>query len=110
MRKLVLTALAATAALGAVVATPSKADAQVAFSFGVASPGFGGGYYGPRHWGPRPWGHPEVVRPAGWGYGGAYGGYHAPRHRFYHEPVCFVRRVWVDTPWGPRPRPVRVCR
>ncbi|QCK87027.1 hypothetical protein E8L99_15290 [Phreatobacter aquaticus] len=106
MRRLVLTALAAVAGLGAVAAAPSKADAQVAIGFGIASPMIAEPvqYYPPPYrgdWGPRRhWDGP----PPGF--------YRPPPPRWGPPPPrhCWVERRWVETPWGPRPRPVRVCR
>jgi hypothetical protein len=107
MRKFVVPALAGLAALSAIALTPSKADAQVSIGIGVGIPGGyhtpvqwgGGGYYGhgPRHHWHRP------HRPH-YGYG------HYRPYRPAYVPSCWVERRWVDTPWGPQPRPVRICR
>lgn len=96
MRKFAVTALAALAAVGATVALPSKADAQVVFGFG--GPGF--------HVGVGHWGH---------GYGHGFYRPHRPRaYRYiddgYYRPACWVERRWVHTPFGPEPRRVRICR
>lgn len=101
MRKLALTAIAGFAALTAVALTPSKADAQVSIGVGIASSGpyvpvqyygGGGGWDRPR----RDWDRPRPYYRPG------YGGY-APRR-------CWIERRWVETPWGARPRDVRICR
>ncbi len=108
MRKFVLTALAGFAALTAVALTPSKADASPAVALelglpaGSLTPVQWGGYgYGYRPYRPyRPYGFYGAPRPYGF-YGRPYRPY---------APTCWVERRWVDTPWGPRPRPVRICR
>ncbi|MEI8145881.1 MAG: hypothetical protein WCH83_10505 [Alphaproteobacteria bacterium] len=108
MRTLVLSTLAGLAALGAVAATPNDAKAQVAFSVGFGAPApYYGSHYMPVH-GPG-WGHGGGWGGGGWG-GGYRQGFYGGGDRYYGGPSCFVRRVWVETPWGPRPRPVRVCR
>jgi hypothetical protein len=114
MRKLVFPALAGLAALSAVAFAPSKADAQVSIGIGVDVPG---GYHQPVQWGPGPdWDAPprRHYRPAPPEH---YGVYRPDRHhheyrpyRHHREPTCWVERRWVETPWGPRPRPVRICR
>ncbi len=79
-RKIIL-ALAATATIGAAALTPTAASAA-----------WVGGWHRPFHaWhGPR------------------FGvGFYAPAYAF--APSCYIVRRWVRTPYGPRPRPVRVC-
>lgn len=100
MRKFALPAIAGLAALtGATMLVSSAASAQP----------FGGPFGGP---GPF-FGPPPVVMPVqGWGpgYGPGYGPGWGRPHYGYGRPVCVVRPVIVETPWGPRSRPVRVCR
>ncbi|MEA2974884.1 MAG: hypothetical protein QOF19_404 [Alphaproteobacteria bacterium] len=88
-RKTIL-AIAATAALGTAALTPTAASAQWH--------GGHGGWRGPaHHWsgGPR----------FGIGFGAPY---YAPYYAY--APSCYIVRRVVRTPWGPRSRPVRVCR
>lgn len=99
MRKLALTAMVGLAALTAVALTPSKADAQVSIGIGIAAPGpyVPAQYYGGGGW-DRPYYRPyRPYRP------GFYGGGYGPRR-------CWIERRWVETPWGARPRDVRICR
>lgn len=100
MRKLALTAVAGLATLTAVAFTPSKADAQVSIGIGIDAPApyvpaqyYGGGWDRPYY---RPY---RPYRPGF--YGGGYG--YGPRR-------CWIERRWVETPWGARPRDVRICR
>ncbi len=88
----------------------------------AAHDGWGGGREWHRHDGG--WdGRRDHFRPPYRGYEGRYGGYgygYGYRHGYAGwtgwsgGEVCWtdVRRVWVDTPWGPRRRLVerRVCR
>ena len=41
--------------------------------------------------------------------GPAYGYYGYPGYYAYGAGGCYVRRQWIDTPYGPRVRRVRVC-
>lgn len=82
-RKTIL-AIAAITAIGAAALTPTAASAQW------------GGWSGHRwHSGPS-----FSIR------------FGAPRYAPYYAyaPRCYVVRRVVRTPWGPRWRPVRVCR
>lgn len=109
MRSLVLSALAGIAALSAVVASPSDARAQVVTEFSIgATPVQWGphpGWDGPRHHyrppPPRPYWHRPPPQP--------YGIYR-PYRPAYVAPDCWRERRWVDTPWGPEARMVRICR
>ncbi|MCA0320189.1 MAG: hypothetical protein LCH88_19185 [Proteobacteria bacterium] len=111
MRKLVLTAMAGLAGLSAAAFTPSKADASpaVALELGLSAEtltpvqwgGYGGGYYGRPY---RPYGVYRPYRPYR-----PYGVYR-PYRPAYVAPSCWVERRWVQTPWGPEPRRVRICR
>jgi hypothetical protein len=107
MRKLVLTALAGLAALSASALTPSAAEASpaVALELGLSAETltpvqWGGGYYG------RPY---RPYRPGFYGPPRPYG-FYRPYRPAYVVPSCWVERRWVDTPWGPEPRRVRICR
>jgi len=117
MRRLVLSALAGIAAVSAVVATPSAASAQVAFDLAIsATPvqwGPGPDWEGPRrhyrppppygfHRPPPPYGFHRPPPPL-------YGVYR-PYRPAYVAPDCWRERRWVDTPWGPEVRMVRICR
>lgn len=110
MRKLVLTAAAALAGLSAAAFTPSKAEASpaVAMELGLSAETltpvqWGGGHYGHRHhWHRHHWHRPH--RPH-YGYG-----FYRPYRPAYVAPSCWVERRWVQTPWGPEPRRVRICR
>lgn len=116
MRKHILTAAIALAGLSAAAFTPSKAEAgpAVALELGLAADSltpvqWGGhngrpyrpyrhhGFYGP----PRPYGFYGAPRPYG---------FYRPYRPAYVAPSCWVERRWVDTPWGPEPRRVRICR
>jgi hypothetical protein len=90
-RKTIL-AIAATAALGTAALIPTTASAQ--WHGGSHGSWRGGGWHGPAH-------H--------WSGGPRFGiGFGAPYYAF--APRCYVVRRVVRTPWGPRWRPVRVCR
>jgi len=124
--------LAATAAIGALalgftVLAPASAQASSATRSAITSPvvdhaspvemqrrgGFRGGprhgfrhghRHGHRHgrgWGP---GAAVGLGAAALIIGGAAAAASAPAYR-----ECWVERRWVDTPWGPEPRRVRVC-
>ncbi|MDP3547966.1 MAG: hypothetical protein Q8S29_17475 [Phreatobacter sp.] len=111
MRSLVLSTLAGIAALSAAVAAPSDAKAQVAVDLAItATPvqwGPGPGWDGPRrHYGPPPHMAPRPhYRPPPPHYG-----VYRPYRPAYVAPQCWRERRWVDTPWGPEVRMVRVCR
>jgi hypothetical protein len=109
MNKLVLTALAGVAAVSAAVITPSKAEAQVSIGIGIGGPG---GYATPVQWGGGYYGRPyRPYRPGFYGPPRPYGyGIYRPYRPAYVAPSCWVERRWVDTPWGPEPRRVRICR
>lgn len=132
-RTLALSTAFGALALGATVVMPSSASAgpmvdrsaitgALAPTFDSNQPvemqrrggfrGGGGGFRGPRP-GFRP--GPYRGRGRGWGpgaavglgaaaliIGGAAAAASAPRE-------CWIERRWVDTPWGPEPRRVRVC-
>jgi hypothetical protein len=96
MKKIVLaTMLALSGLTGAAILAPQAAEAHGWYR--------GGGY-------------------GGWHHGGGYGGWHrpwygpGPRVAFayggpaYYGPACWWTRRWVDTPWGPQMRRMRVCR
>jgi len=107
MRSLVLSALAGLAALSAAVAAPSDARAQAAVGIEIGAT--------PVQWGPHPdWDRPRH-RPPPPPYGfhrpppPPYGVYR-PYRPAYVAPECWRERRWVDTPWGPELRHVRVCR
>ncbi|MFN3853630.1 MAG: hypothetical protein ACK4M0_04475 [Phreatobacter sp.] len=105
MRKFLLPALAGLAALGATALTPSRADAQVSIGIGIGPAplavqyGYGPGWHRPY----RPDdGYYRPYRPYR-----PYYGYYRP---YPVAPTCWIERRWVDTPWGPEPRRVRICR
>ncbi|WP_439575336.1 sulfur globule protein precursor [Phreatobacter sp.] len=106
MRKFLLPALAGLAALGAAAFTPSRADAQVSIGIGIGpaplAVQYGGGWHRPHYGYGRPHGYP---RPHGY-YRPHYGAYRP----YPVAPTCWVERRWVETPWGPEPRRVRICR
>ncbi|MEA2976066.1 MAG: hypothetical protein QOF19_1586 [Alphaproteobacteria bacterium] len=91
-RKTIL-AIAATTAIGAAALVPTTASA--AWSHG--------GWHGPSHaWHGNNWGR-------GPGFSISFGTpYYAPYYAY--APRCYVVRRVVRTQWGPRTRPVRVCR
>jgi len=134
-RTLSLSAALGALALGAAILMPSAAsaapmvdraaiNAALTPAFDSSQPvemqrrgGFrgGGGFRGPRP-GFRP--GPYRGRGRGWGPGAAVGvgaaaliiggaAAAAASRPVYRE--CWVERRWVDTPWGPEPRRVRVC-
>lgn len=121
MRSLVLSALAGIAALSAVAASPSDARAQVAIGVEIgATPvqwGPGPDWDGPRrhygpppHMGPRPHYRPPPPPPYGFHRPPPPYGVYRPYRPAYVAPDCWRERRWVDTPWGPEVRMVRVCR
>lgn len=102
MRRLVLSALAGLAVLGAVAAAPHDAKADVIIGIGGTPVQWGGPGWGRPGWdGPR-WHRPP---PPVYGYG-----VYRPYRPAYVEPACWRERRWVDTPWGPEVRHVRICR
>jgi hypothetical protein len=110
MRKIVLTAAAALAGISAAAFTPSKADASpaVALELGLSADtltpvqwGGYGGYYGRPYRHHRHYGFHGYARPYG---------FYRPYRPAYVAPSCWVERRWVQTPWGPEPRRVRICR
>ena len=106
MRKLILAALAAAATLGAVAIAPVSAEASpLAVSASTAGAPVEMQYY--YHGGPR---HYRPYRPYRPHYG--YRPYRPPVYGAlpYYGPRCFFRQRWVDTPYGPRLRNVRICR
>ncbi|MCZ8315234.1 hypothetical protein [Phreatobacter sp.] len=107
---MVLSALAGLAALGAVTATPNDAKAQVSIGIGFgATPVQWGGP--PPHWGRPGWDRPGWDRPRWHRPPPPYGyGFYRPYRPAYVAPTCWRERRWVDTPWGPEVRHVRICR
>ncbi len=126
-KSLAATAAAGALALGFTVLAPASAQASSATRSAITSPvadegapvemqrrgGFrGGGFRGGHrggfrhgHRGGRGWGPGAAV-----GLGAAaliIGGAAAAASAGPRE--CWVERRWVDTPWGPEPRRVRVC-
>jgi hypothetical protein len=92
-RKTIL-AIAATTALGAAALAPSAASAQW------------GGWHGQSHaWHGNNWGRGPSFSLS---FGAPYAPYYAPYYAY--APRCYVVRRVVRTQWGPRARPVRVCR
>lgn len=103
MRKLVVPALAGAAALAALAMSPAKADVILGIQAGPI------GAATQVQWddGYRPYRPP--YRPDYRPYDRPYGIYR-PGPPVYRERQCWVERRWVETEWGPRPRPVRICR
>jgi hypothetical protein len=121
-----LTAAAAVGALalGFTVMAPASAQASSTARSAITSPIVddgapvemqrrGGGFRGGGFRGPRPGFRGRGGRGFGPGaalglgaaaliIGGAAAAASAPRE-------CWIERRWVDTPWGPEPRRVRVC-
>jgi hypothetical protein len=132
MRIMSFKSLAATAAVGALAVgftlmAPASAQAASATRSAITSPivddvapvemqrrgGFRGGprFVGRPGFRPgrgRGWGGAAVgLGAAGLIIGGAAAAAAASGPGYYRE--CWVERRWVETPWGPEPRRVRVC-
>jgi hypothetical protein len=124
-KSLAATAAAGALALGFTVLAPASAQASSATRSAISSPvtdhaspmemqrrvyrggghrgGFRHGHRGGRGFGP---GAAVGLGAAALIIGGAAAAA-ASQPGYYRE--CWVERRWVDTPWGPEPRRVRVC-
>lgn len=100
MRKLVVPALAGAAALALLAMSPAQAEAGVILGVQAGPVGaatqvqWDDGYRPHRHYRPD-------YRPQG---------YYRPAPPVYRPRQCWTEQRWVETQWGPRSRPVRVCR